>query len=296
MFANSRMFWNVRPIPKRTISLGRALRKIPARCRRCTYHGGRMIATMSEPIRSPIATSTSSSPPISRRAAMLTAAKTPNTTGKANQKNGSAQVRRGRATTGSPANEIVPSLGSSRPAMTLKNVVLPAPLGPMRLTIEPSGMSKSIGAHRDEAAEPLRDPAGVEQEPRRSHGSGDGRPRRGGRGGRRRGDGSHRVHRARSSVVGSLFRLDPGRRVGGRQLVLGRRLVELASPAPAREQALGSEQHHPHQRQAVQQVLVVDEVDRRDVDRQRPERERLDVEALDEVAELLAGPGSGARR
>ena len=28
--------------------------------------------------------------------------------------------------------------------MTLKNVVLPAPLGPMRLTIEPSGMSKSI--------------------------------------------------------------------------------------------------------------------------------------------------------
>ena len=27
--------------------------------------------------------------------------------------------------------------------MTLKNVVLPAPLGPMRLTIEPSGMSKS---------------------------------------------------------------------------------------------------------------------------------------------------------
>ena len=144
MFANSRMFWNVRPIPKRTISLGRALRKIPARCRRCTYHGGRMIATMSEPIRSPIATSTSSSPPISRRAAMLTAAKTPNTTGKANQKNGSAQVRRGRETTGSPANEIVPSLGSSRPAMTLKNVVLPAPLGPMRLTIEPSGMSKSI--------------------------------------------------------------------------------------------------------------------------------------------------------
>ena len=27
--------------------------------------------------------------------------------------------------------------------MMLKNVVLPAPLGPMRLTIEPSGMSKS---------------------------------------------------------------------------------------------------------------------------------------------------------
>ena len=144
MFANSRMFWNVRPIPKRTISLGRALRKIPARCRRCTYHGGRMIATMSEPIRSPIDISTSSSPPISMRAAMLTAAKTPNTTGKANQKNGSAQVRRGRETTGSPANEIVPSLGSRRPAMTLKKVVLPAPLGPMRLTIEPSGMSKSI--------------------------------------------------------------------------------------------------------------------------------------------------------
>src|SRR5215472_11355317 len=30
------------------------------------------------------------------------------------------------------------------PAITLKNVVLPAPFGPIRLTIEPSGIVKSI--------------------------------------------------------------------------------------------------------------------------------------------------------
>ena len=34
MFWNSRMFWNVRPSPAATMSLGRALRKMPNRPRR----------------------------------------------------------------------------------------------------------------------------------------------------------------------------------------------------------------------------------------------------------------------
>ena len=35
------MFWNVRPSPATTMSLGRALRKIPNRRRRRWYQGGR---------------------------------------------------------------------------------------------------------------------------------------------------------------------------------------------------------------------------------------------------------------
>ena len=210
MFANSRMFWNVRPIPKRTISLGRALRKIPARCRRCTYHGGRMIATMSEPIRSPIDISTSSSPPISRRAAMLTAAKTPNTTGKANQKNGSAQVRRGRDTTGSPANEIVPSLGSRQAGDDVEERRLARPVGTDEAHDRALGDVEVDRAHRDEAAEPLRDPTGVEQQTAAGRvgrgGVGRGRCRRRGRrfgGGRRRGGGG-----CRGAVVSRSGRVD----------------------------------------------------------------------------------------
>ena len=40
MFANSRMFWNVRPIPAWTMSLGWALRKIPTRSSRRRYQRG----------------------------------------------------------------------------------------------------------------------------------------------------------------------------------------------------------------------------------------------------------------
>ena len=39
--------------------------------------------------------------------------------------------------------------------MTLKNVVLPAPFGPMRLTIEPARDLEVDLAHGDEAAEAL---------------------------------------------------------------------------------------------------------------------------------------------
>src|SRR6185503_1580009 len=43
-------------------------------------------------------------------------------------------------------NMIEPLVGRYSPAMTLKNVVFPAPFGPMRLTIEPSGITKSTPA------------------------------------------------------------------------------------------------------------------------------------------------------
>jgi hypothetical protein len=44
---------------------------------------------------------------------------------------------------GSPPSRISPSRGS-RPAMALRVEVLPAPLGPMRATISPSPMVRSI--------------------------------------------------------------------------------------------------------------------------------------------------------
>ena len=45
MFWNSRMFWNVRPIPAATTSFGRALRRMPSRARSVVYQAGRMVAT-----------------------------------------------------------------------------------------------------------------------------------------------------------------------------------------------------------------------------------------------------------
>ena len=134
-----------------TMSLGRALRKMPARCRRCTYQ------RRPDDRDDERARSGARSPPAQQLARRCSRRgrdehhdrdrRRPGA-GSANQKNGSAQARRGRATTGAPSNAIVPSVGSVRPAMMLKNVVLPAPLGPMRLTIAPSGMSKSTCAPR----------------------------------------------------------------------------------------------------------------------------------------------------
>src|SRR5690606_1166321 len=42
-----------------------------------------------------------------------------------------------------PSNRIWPSSGGNSPEMTLKNEVLPAPLGPMTDTISPSSIEKS---------------------------------------------------------------------------------------------------------------------------------------------------------
>ena len=42
-----------------------------------------------------------------------------------------------------PSNSKLPEVGAKRPLTMLKNVVLPAPFGPIRLTMDRSGMSKS---------------------------------------------------------------------------------------------------------------------------------------------------------
>ena len=50
-------------------------------------------------------------------------------------RNDSSQTRRGLVMSVRPLNVTVPALGSMIPAMTLKNVVFPAPFGPMMLMI-----------------------------------------------------------------------------------------------------------------------------------------------------------------
>ena len=47
MFWNRRMFWKVRPRPASTMSLGRALRKIPIRPSSRVYQAGRATAEIS---------------------------------------------------------------------------------------------------------------------------------------------------------------------------------------------------------------------------------------------------------
>ena len=118
MFANRRMFWNVRPMPRRTMSLGRALRKTPRRVSRWTYQGGRMIA-IEQATRSaaPSRRSTKSPSPIGAAGdgqEQRTPAR-PRRRHGANQKNGSAQARRGRATIRAPV-EVDRALASARGA------------------------------------------------------------------------------------------------------------------------------------------------------------------------------------
>ena len=125
------------------ISWGRALRKMPTRRRRCTYPGGRTTATSSELTRRPMATSPTTSPTVAAPTPKAMAARSATGSGRTNQKMGSAQARTGRATIRSPRKSMAPPVGSVRPAMTLKKVVLPAPFGPMRLTMAPAGTSKS---------------------------------------------------------------------------------------------------------------------------------------------------------
>ena len=140
------MFWNVRPMPAWTMSFGRALLKTPNRVQRRSYQGGRMMAVSRLATSTPIAivmvsrptsrllgsTSTQAMPPM-RKARIAGASHT----------NGSSHVRSGRAIIRRPLNSTTPDVGSRIPATMLKKVVLPAPFGPMRLTIEPFGMMRS---------------------------------------------------------------------------------------------------------------------------------------------------------
>ncbi len=168
MFGNRRMFWNVRPSPATTMSLGRALRKIPNRARKPLVPA-RAAATPSherdqsstsdgredaEDDRSPrgrageprMAVRMRDDP--RRRRATAT---------------GSSQARPGWAIIVRPAERRSgPPSGRRCPAMMLKNVVLPAPFGPMRLTMLPRGIVKSMLLTATQAAEALGDLLGAE--------------------------------------------------------------------------------------------------------------------------------------
>ena len=63
-----------------------------------------------------------------------------------------------------PSNSILPSDGRYRPVSMLKNVVLPAPLGPMIETMDRSRHGEGHVVDGDEAAEDLRDVRGLQQD------------------------------------------------------------------------------------------------------------------------------------
>ena len=141
------MFWNVRPTPASTMSLGRALRKIPNRSSCFWYQTGRMIASRSDATSSISATKpasaeqaavemTPSAPQDRREAADDERRQRPTRATR------TRSARAGRSSAG-PGTSTSPAVGSMMPSRMLKNVVLPAPFGPIRLTIEPSGMAKS---------------------------------------------------------------------------------------------------------------------------------------------------------
>ena len=144
MFWNSLMFWKVRPMPAATTSFGRALRKIPIRLSSREYHGGRMIASskveMSNPMTASVVSAAASSP---RDGA-------PRSDGDDHRddRRGDPDDRLEPRPSGAQDEVLAQEtrrlrpIGSIRPATTLKKVVLPAPLGPMMLTIEPFGMSR----------------------------------------------------------------------------------------------------------------------------------------------------------
>src|SRR5690349_2364066 len=161
-----------------------------------------------------------------------------------------------------PPRRTSPDVGSSRPTITLKKVVLPAPFGPMRLRIEPRAMARSTSrtARRppnrfeilraSRMFSPASAAAGVDEG-------------------------------AAGAAAGgvAISAIGRHRRIGcvGRQ-VAALRLVQLALPAPAREETFGPEQHHPDERDSVEQELVLDEVD---------VLQDRDVIAVDELVELL---------
>ena len=149
-----------------------------------------------------------------------------------------------------PWNWTSPLVGSMTPRRTLKNVVLPAPFGPMRLTIESFGDREVDGVDGDEAAEPPGDLAGDEDGPVLQDVG---------------------AHRWPSSVVASAV---PSSSCSGSVIsVWSSRFLRLFGNRP-----FGPHEHHDHEREAVQQELELDEVD---------VREDRDLDAIEELVEHL---------
>ena len=184
-----------------------------------------------------------------RRAQRAGRPRTATTAGRSHT-NGSSQARSGRAIIRRPLNSISPEVGSRMPATTLKKVVLPAPLGPMRLTIEPLRDDQVGAVDGDQAAEALGDRTWRAAGSRRSA-----RPSSAGPGTEWR---LHAVRRRHASSPRPAWASGSMPSTSAPAFIHG---VQLRRSSPAREQAFRPQQHHAHQRQAVQQELVLQEVD-----------------------------------
>src|SRR5215210_8111078 len=126
--------------------------------------------------------------------------------------------------TSRPPKTKLPAVGSKRPLTMLKNVVLPAPLGPIRLTMDRSGMSKLTALTATRPPKTLVMPrASRRLVPPWTSPSGTGRA-------------AHRVARAR--------------------LVLAQLLLALA----VGDDALRPEQHHQHEDHAEDKEVVAGQV------------------------------------
>ncbi len=113
MFWKRRMFWNVRPIPAFTMSLGRALRNVPPRRRMSRYQRGRTRAARSMTTSRAVAT-TSRMParsgfPVATKATRASRATMP---AGVTHDTGSNHVRMGLAIMGSPLSSTTPLVGS----------------------------------------------------------------------------------------------------------------------------------------------------------------------------------------
>ena len=72
-------------------------------------------------------------------------------------------TRSGRRGSGLPRKDTSPDVGVTSPVRQLKNVVLPAPLGPISPTISPSPTVEVDGVDRQQPAEALGHRPGLEQ-------------------------------------------------------------------------------------------------------------------------------------
>src|SRR5919112_2136417 len=125
--------------------------------------------------------------------------------------------------TSRPPKTKLPAVGSKRPLTMLKNVVLPAPLGPIRLTIECSGMSKSTSLTATRPPKTLVIPRASRMLPFPFSSA--------------TGHSSERVARVAAFST-----------------------VQLLGPLAVGDDAFGAEEHHQNQYQAEQQEVVLRDV------------------------------------
>src|SRR5919199_872864 len=125
--------------------------------------------------------------------------------------------------TSCPRKTKLPTVGLYRPLTMLKNVVFPAPFGPMRLTMDLSGISKSTALTATRPPKTLVIPR------------------------------ASRMLRAASSLCAS----DTGRLHGALFFLA---LVQLLLTLAVRDYAFGSQEHHRHQQDTEEEVVVLGDI------------------------------------